>query len=189
MLILILVLVALAFSAQALRARRLLFSALWLAGASATLATVFYQLGAPEVAVIELSVGAGLVTVLFVFAINVAGEEGHLGPRVVPIWAGGTLVLVAAVLLGILVLPAPSVVPAASQASFAQTMWQARGLDVLVQMVLIFAGVLGLLGLLAESSAPLDQAVAKSVAAGRERDLKVLERTSEHVVPREEVHV
>jgi Tfp pilus assembly protein PilV len=68
-------------------------------------------------------------------------------------------------------------------------MWQARGLDVLVQMVLIFAGVLGLLGLLAESAAPLDHAVAKAVAAGRERDLNVLERTSEHVVPREEVHV
>jgi uncharacterized MnhB-related membrane protein len=60
---------------QAVRASRLLISALWLAGASALTALLMYLLGAPEVAVIELSVGAGLVTVLFVFAINIAGEE------------------------------------------------------------------------------------------------------------------
>ncbi len=60
---------------QAVRSRRLLMSALWLAGASALVALMMYLLGAPEVAVIELSVGAGLVTVLFVFAINIAGEE------------------------------------------------------------------------------------------------------------------
>ena len=95
--------------------------------------------------------------------------------------------LVAAVLLAILVLPAPEAASTSAPGSFAQTMWQARGLDVLVQMVLIFAGVLGLLGLLAETSAPLDQSVAKAVAAERERDLKVLERTSEDLAPREEV--
>jgi uncharacterized MnhB-related membrane protein len=60
---------------QAVRVQRLLNSALWLAGASALVALLIYMLGAPEVAVIELSVGAGLVTVLFVFAINIAGEE------------------------------------------------------------------------------------------------------------------
>ena len=185
----VLVLVALAFSAQALRARRLLYSALWLAGASATLATFFYQLGAPEVAVIELSVGAGLVTVLFVFAINIAGEEGHLGSSVVPLWAGGTVVLVAAVLIGVLVFPGPAATASVQTGSFAQLLWQARGLDLLVQMVLIFAGVLGLLGLLAEADAPLDQSVARAIAAERQRDLQVLERTSEAALPREEVKV
>ena len=45
------------------------------ADVSASLAALLYALGAHEVAVIELSVGAGLVTVLFVFAINIAGEE------------------------------------------------------------------------------------------------------------------
>jgi uncharacterized MnhB-related membrane protein len=60
---------------QAVRSQRLLHSALWLACASALTALIIYILGAPEVAVIELSVGAGLVTVLFVFAINIAGEE------------------------------------------------------------------------------------------------------------------
>src|SRR5512133_3353522 len=69
---------------QAVRAPRLLHSALWLAGASALVALEMYLLGAPEVAVIELSVGAGLVTVLFVFAINIAGEEAMTALPVVP---------------------------------------------------------------------------------------------------------
>jgi uncharacterized MnhB-related membrane protein len=190
MLVAALLVVMLAFAAQALRAQRLLYSALWLAGASALLATIVYQLGAPEVAVIELSVGAGLVTVLFVFAINIAGEETYVGPPLVPLWAGGTAVLAVLVLLGALVQPIAG--PAASQAgaegTFAQVLWQARGLDVLVQMVLIFAGVLGLLGLLAESGAPLDQPVARAVAAERQRDLQALERIGADVKSRDEVH-
>jgi len=54
----------------------LIASALWLAGVSALVSIMCYLLGAYAVAVIELSVGAGLVTVLFVFAISIAGEEG-----------------------------------------------------------------------------------------------------------------
>jgi uncharacterized MnhB-related membrane protein len=189
MLIAVLILATVAFAAQALRAGRLLYSALWLAGASALLATVVFQLGAPEVAVIELSVGAGLVTVLFVFAINVAGEENIAGRPIVPIWAGGTAVLAVMVLLGSLSLPLPTPVGAGGEGTFAAALWQARGLDVLIQMVLIFAGVLGLLGLLAEAAAPLDQSVARAVAAGRQRDLQELERTAGEVKPREEVRV
>jgi uncharacterized MnhB-related membrane protein len=59
----------------AVLARRLLLSAAWLALTSALVALMTYLLGAPHIAVIELSVGAGLVTVLFVFAINIAGED------------------------------------------------------------------------------------------------------------------
>ncbi len=70
----LLILAMIVFATQAIRAERLLHSAIWLAGVSALLAIVFYQLGAYQVAVIELSVGAGLVTVLFVFAIGMAGE-------------------------------------------------------------------------------------------------------------------
>jgi NADH:ubiquinone oxidoreductase subunit 6 (subunit J) len=86
----LLVAVTLVFAIQAIRAKRLLHSALWLAGVSAFLAFIFYLLGAHQVAVIELSVGAGLVTVLFVFAISLAGEdlqtEGQFVPRP---WPGG----------------------------------------------------------------------------------------------------
>src|SRR5512135_3843744 len=75
MLILLIVLLASAFAVAAIRARRLLTSAIWLAGVSALVSIVLYLYGAHEVAVIELSVGAGLVTVLFVFAISIAGDD------------------------------------------------------------------------------------------------------------------
>jgi hypothetical protein len=55
-------------------------------------------------------------------------------------------------------------------------LWQQRGLDVLAQIVLIFAGVLGLLGLLAEARAPLDRSVAEAVMAQRDRDLLAVEQ-------------
>ena len=71
-------------SVNAIHTQKLLNSALWLAGASALISILLFILGAPEVAVIELSVGAGLVTVLFVFAINITGEEPPILPGIIP---------------------------------------------------------------------------------------------------------
>jgi uncharacterized MnhB-related membrane protein len=141
----------LACSIQAIRAKRLLFSALWLAGASALAALLLYMLGAPYVAVIELSVGAGLVTVLFVFAINVAGEEAISLPAILPKPLSWALVIAAVVLLGWMVLP--NLLPLNAgipNLPFQTVIWSERELDMLLQVVMIFAGVLGVLGLLSE---------------------------------------
>ncbi|MBI9051247.1 MAG: NADH-quinone oxidoreductase subunit J [Anaerolineaceae bacterium] len=136
---------------QAVRAHRLLPSALWLAGASALVSLLMYMLGAPEVAVIELSVGAGLVTVLFVFAINIAGEEPLTQKPLLPQWLAWVFVLIAALLMGWLILPILNVaLPGPSYTDFTTSLWQNRSLDVLLQIILIFAGVLGVLGLLEE---------------------------------------
>src|SRR5574341_657018 len=105
MLVAFLIALALLAAIQAIRAARLMSSALWLAGVSATLSIVFYLMGAAEVAVIELSVGAGLVTVLFVFAINVAGEETLPLASVVPRGLAWLLCLAPLALVGALVLP------------------------------------------------------------------------------------
>src|SRR6185369_9830647 len=70
---------------QAVRARRLLHAALWLAGASAFTSLLLYSLEAQQAAIIELSVGAGLVFILFVFAINLAGEAGPADGSVIPL--------------------------------------------------------------------------------------------------------
>ena len=136
---------------QAVRSARLLMSALWLASSSALTALMMYRLGAPEVAVIELSVGAGLVTVLFVFAINIAGEEVSDLKALVP----APLAWVAA--LGAIALGAWMAIPGLRPESalvqtvpFATVLWEHRALDVLLQVVLIIGGVLGVLGLLAE---------------------------------------
>lgn len=140
---------------QAIHANRLLLSALWLAGTSALVALEIYLLGAPEVAVIELSVGAGLVTVLFVFAINIAGEEEvsllanqlPVVPRPLAwILVGASVLLLAWMNLNVLGIQV-DIRPALE---FRTILWENRVLDVLLQMVLIFSGVLGVLGLLAE---------------------------------------
>ena len=135
----------------AIRSQWLLVSALWLAGASALVALLLYMMGAPEIAVIELSVGAGLVTVLFVFAINIAGEEIPIKQSSIPRPLAFVLVGAAVVLLGWMILNgqvAQPLVPA--ETGFAIVLWNDRVLDVMLQVLLIFAGVLGVLGLLSD---------------------------------------
>ena len=176
MISLLLIVVAVVFAVQAIRARGLIASALWLAGVSALTALVLYLYGAHQVAVIELSVGTGLVTVLFVLAINISGDTALDTRMVVPLpLAIGVSVLFVLVLgwLVLAALPVPFLTPAAGV--FSDVFWQDRGLDVLVQVVLIFSGVLGFLGLLAEVKAPLGGSLAESVTSGRDLELKALE--------------
>lgn len=139
---------------EAIRAKRLLVSAMWLAGASASVALLLYIIGAPEIAVIELSVGAGLVTVLFVFAINMVGEEPVEITSLIPRPLAWLAVLLPAALLIWLNLPVLLAnVPDVLESSFQSTVWESRRLDIWLQVVLIFTGVLGMLGLLAENKA------------------------------------
>ena len=56
-------------------------------------------------------------------------------------------------------------------------MWMQRGLDTFVQIGLIFAGVLGLLGLLAEAKAPLEYPLAQEAADRRRQELETLSQT------------
>jgi len=174
----LIIVVSFLFAIQAFRAKRLIASALWLAGVSALLSVLFFLLGGREVAVIELSVGAGLVTVLFVFAINVSGETDLEETSVVPKPLAWGVVILAVFLLGWFVLPEISSSDpgylAGGGASLSDVLWQQRGLDMFVQVVLIFAGVLGMLGLLAEAKAPLDGAMAEEVTAERDRELQAM---------------
>lgn len=176
MLHLLLVALAVVLAIQAIRSKRLLASALWLAGTSAILSILLYRMAAYKVAVIELSVGAGLVTVLFVFAINIAGDEAMDEKSLLSRPVAWVLIVALVLLLGVLILPLAGAKAAVSETSFAVVLWQQRGLDVLVQVVLIFAGVLGLLGLLAEAKAPLQQPVAEAVAARREHELAMMQQ-------------
>lgn len=154
MLYTVLLVIAVVCAIQAIRASRLLAAALWLAGVSVFIAIVFYTIGAREVAVIELSVGAGLVTVLLAFAIAISGEDAMKASTVVPRLLALGLVVLSILLLGWLTLPTTDVHPASSEAPFSIVFWQHRGLDALLQIGLIFAGVLGVLGLLSEVKAP-----------------------------------
>lgn len=168
---------AVVFAIGAIRARKLLGSAIWLAGVSALLAIIFYIQGARQVAVIELSVGAGLVTVLFVFAISISGEDDQQPKPVLPTALTMTLILLFAILMTVFLLISPTgtVTAGEAESTLAEVIWQQRGMDVLVQVVLIFSVVLGLLTMLAESRAPLDGSAAAEMSAHREEELKEME--------------
>ena len=138
---------------QAIRAARLIVSALWLAGTSALVALEMYILGAPEIGVIELSVGAGLVTVLFVFAINLTGEEALDARDLIrKPYALALLLLVGGVLIYFLIPGIDRAVPNFSASEFRAVLWDDRQADLLLQIFLIFSGVLGVLGLLTEEA-------------------------------------
>jgi uncharacterized MnhB-related membrane protein len=164
MVYLILVLAILFSAYRVMRAARLMNVTIWLAVSSALVAILLYLLGAPEVAVIELSVGAGLVTVLFVYAFSITGEvtldEKTLLPRIL-VWI---LVLAGVGLLAWFLLPIEVEKPLTIDMNFPYTLWKERGLDVLVQIVLIFAGVMGLLGLLSTSPQGSRSAQAETLA-------------------------
>ncbi|HNR02995.1 MAG TPA: NADH-quinone oxidoreductase subunit J [Anaerolineaceae bacterium] len=145
----------LACAILSISARRLLISAIWLALTSALVAVMIYLLGAPHIAVIELSVGAGLVTVLFVFAINIAGEDTSRLKSIIPTPVAIFAVVLAVVLGLVLILRANvSVALTAPLPENSAILWQSRYVDLLLQVVLIFAGVLGVIGLLAEKVKP-----------------------------------
>jgi NADH:ubiquinone oxidoreductase subunit 6 (subunit J) len=153
----------LACAILAISAKRLLISAIWLALTSALVALMLFLLGAPQIAVIELSVGAGLVTVLFVFAINIAGEEviGLRSALPLPlVWAS---IVLAVGLLLFFILKSLGFVqsPQAASDVVASVLWSDRYLDFLMQVVLILAGVLGVIGLLSHSK---DEHVAEEKA-------------------------
>lgn len=135
--------------------RRMLISAIWLAVTSALVAVMIYLLGAPHIAVIELSVGAGLVTVLFVFAINIAGEDTTRLKSLIPMPVAIAAVVLAIALGLVLILRANlNVALTEPDPGSSAILWQARYVDLLLQVALIFAGVLGVIGLLAEKVKP-----------------------------------
>ncbi|MHC1739581.1 MAG: NADH-quinone oxidoreductase subunit J [Anaerolineaceae bacterium] len=141
----------LACAVLAIGSKKLLVSAIWLAATSALVAVMIFMLGAVQVAVIELSVGAGLVTVLFVFAINISGEEAMNLKPVMPKPLAWGLVLIAAGLTIFLTIRggglALALLPSTQSPAI---LWSERYLDILLQIALIFSGVLGVLGLLSE---------------------------------------
>ena len=134
--------------------RDLVRAALSLAFMSALLAVLLYRLNSPYAAVFELSVVAGLITVLFVSVIALTKEDDEVREARWPLYIF-PLVLVVFGLIDVAVMrilfasyqPAGS---AAVGASFGATLWGMRSLDMLGQVAVIFGGVFGVLALLRE---------------------------------------
>lgn len=148
----------LASAVLAVASKRLLVSAIWLAVTSALVALMLYMLGAPQVAVIELSVGAGLVTVLFVFAINISGEEPVNMKPVIPKPLAWGMVILAIVVSTYLFFKDGSIdLTIVQSQSTPYILWSDRYLDILLQIGFIFCGVLGVLGLLSEGKPQINE--------------------------------
>ncbi len=139
------------FSVLALLIKDLLRSAISLAAASLLLGIVFFRMGAPYAAVFEISVVAGLITVLFVLtiALTKAGDEvreSRIANVVFP------LVFVAFVVIDALVMKSllgkvPALAAGAETGSFGEVLWRGRTFDLVGQIAVILAGVFAVLAL------------------------------------------
>lgn len=137
---------------RAIVAKRILSATIYLACISALVSAVLYLLGATQVAVMELSVGAGLVTVLLVYAVSVVGDDALDPASVIPKPLAFVMVGVVAILLGFMAFPAVEKNIDTSALTLSISLWKNRVLDVWIQIALIFSGVLGVLGLLSEKT-------------------------------------
>lgn len=135
---------------RAIVAKRILSATIYLACISALVSAVLYLLGAVQVAVMELSVGAGLVTVLLVYALSVVGDDAMDPASVIPKPLAFALVGLTVIGLGWMAYPAIPAYFERGSLTLAVSLWQSRVLDVWIQIVLIFSGVMGVLGLLSE---------------------------------------
>ncbi len=137
---------------RAIVSKRILSATIYLACISALVSAIIYMLGAAQLAVMELSVGAGLVTVLLVYAVSVVGDDATDLPSVIPKPLAFGLVGLATCLLGLMVYPAIPSQWEMGSLNLAISLWQNRVLDVWIQIALIFSGVMGVLGLLSEKN-------------------------------------
>lgn len=144
-----------------IRASRLMGAALWLAAVSVLVSLLLYLLGAPQVAALELSIGAGLVTVLIVLAISIAGDDALRAAPVVPRWtafglAAGALLAFVAAIFPPTAVDVAQPASAAAPVSLGVVLWQQRTADVLLQAALMFTALMTVLGLLAEMQTTAD---------------------------------
>lgn len=139
------------FSVLAIALSDVLRSAISLAVASLLLGIVFFKMNAPYAGVFEISVVAGLITVLFILtiALTKAGDEVRES-RVVN-WAF-PLVFLAFVAVDALVMKSllgkvPALASGAEAGSFGEVLWKGRTFDLVGQIAVILAGVFAVLAL------------------------------------------
>ncbi len=135
---------------RAIVARRILSATIYLACISALVSATLYLLGAAQVAVMELSVGAGLVTVLLVYAVSVVGDDALDPASVISKPLAFVVVGLVTGILAWMVFPAVQRTVSTGPVDLVNVLWEDRVLDVWIQVALIFSGVMGVLGLLSE---------------------------------------
>jgi NADH:ubiquinone oxidoreductase subunit 6 (subunit J) len=141
------------FAVLAILLRDLIKSAISLALASLCLGIIFFRMNAPYAGVFEISVVAGLITVLFILTIALTRAEGEVRESkaaliVFPLFFIAFLVVDILVMRSLLHrVPA---LPAALEAAglkFGDVLWKQRTFDLVGQVLVILAGVFAVLAL------------------------------------------
>jgi len=159
--ILLVLLVLMVLSALwAVMATDLLRSTIALALTSVFLAIAIYMTGSPLAAVFELSVCAGLITVVFISAISMVKPEGNTRKEALAIRRRRrlkkyiplpVLLAVAGVLLWMKQVSLPATLGAdVFPLTVSEVMWDARRVDLVGQAVMILVGVFGIVVLFKE---------------------------------------
>jgi NADH:ubiquinone oxidoreductase subunit 6 (subunit J) len=139
------------FSVLAILLKDLLRSAISLAVASLLLGIVFFRMNAPFAGVFEISVVAGLITVLFILTIALTGtgekvRESRLVNWVFPLVFVAFIVIDALVMKGLMG-KIPALAAGAESGTFGDVLWRGRTLDLVGQIAVILAGVFAVLAL------------------------------------------
>lgn len=139
------------FSVLAILLKDLLKSAISLAVASLFLGIVFFRMKAAYAGVFEISVVAGLITVLFILtiALTKAGDEvreSRISNLVFPLFFIVFVAIDALVMKGLLQ-KIPALPGAVESGSFGEVLWKERTLDLVGQIAVILAGVFAVIAL------------------------------------------
>lgn len=149
----------LAFGVVSIMSNRLITAGIALAVTSAASGVLMYILGATWAAIFEISVCSGLVTVIFISAVSLSSGDRTLpAPEdqdarrmkhlpVILIVAGAALMLIAA-LSGFTLSEEAKVI---SGASFSETFWETRQVDIWGQMIALITGTAAIVVFFKES--------------------------------------
>jgi NADH-quinone oxidoreductase subunit J len=139
------------FSVLAIFLKDLIRAAISLAVASLFLGIIFFRMGASYAGVFEISVVAGLITVLFILTIALTntGEEvreSRLANVVFPLFFVVFVIIDALVMKGLLQ-KIPALPSGPEAGTFGEVLWKGRTLDLVGQIGVILAGVFSVLAL------------------------------------------
>jgi NADH-quinone oxidoreductase subunit J len=138
--------------------RNTLKAVISLAVTSALLTTFIFVMGAPLAAVFELSVCAGLITAIFISVISLTQSQvsdqvsGEAKKRILR-YIYLPIILVIVIVILFLVKPAVNTVVSSNtlqETSVQQVIWHTRQLDIAGQIIIILAGVFGVVILFKE---------------------------------------
>lgn len=143
--------------------RNLLKAAIALAVTSAILSVIMFVLGAPLAAVFELSVCAGLITVIFISAISMTRVHSRQEQAAMQKARYKRFALLPVVLVAVLAVALALVWPhvnallpytsAPSALSAQDIFWNKRQVDLIGQIIIILAGVFGVIVFFKEDEA------------------------------------